>query len=443
MIIGFVLIYLVAQFSSFLTSDSTNYIVAKQGEIEEKLSTRGVVVRGEQLVKASSAGMVQYYYPGGKQLSKNTKVCSILDDYYGTMLQDKINEIYGQISDLDVNDADYQQAFAELDSSIVSSVNSYLRNKGSNNYTNLYSLADELTSSVSKRQDMYSLLSNTKVSALLQEQGIYLDEQSNVVSNLYLPESGTIEYSYDGYEGWTTDQITSTFIQNYKSSYNYFDINMQSISSGTPLYRLITSRVWYLVVYVSEKDAEYFSGEDTVSFIYNSTDELSGTVDSLTQTGTDEYKVVIRMNKHVEDHVNDRVVQLVFTKNSHSGIKISDACLVQRNYYVIPRDYLVSSQDEQGVLAVTDSGVSFQKLDVVSYTEDKVYFSLPDGVSPGFTIQKENSTETMTVSDTETLTGVYVVNGGYAQFEVVTVEYQSQGYCIVSGIEMYDRVKVN
>jgi len=48
----------------------------------------------------------------------------------------------------------------------------------------------------------------------------------------------------------------------------------------------------------------------------------------------------------------------------------------------------------------------------------------------------------MTQGSTESVNGVYVVNGGYEQFVIVTIEYQAQGYAIVKGIKMYDRVKI-
>lgn len=441
LVIALVLIYIAAQFFSFFNKDTINYIVAKQGEIVEKFSAQGVIIRQEELVKSSSGGIVQYYYPGGKELEKGTLVASILDDYYGDILQDKINQIYDQISDID--DGEYSDAFQALDTSIESTVSSYLRNKAVNNYSNLYALKDNLADAISKRKDMYSLMSNTQVASLLAQQGIYINEQDSVRSNLYLSEGGMIDYSYDGYEGWTADQIGPDFISNYDSSYQYFDINFQNIDSGTPLYRLITSPVWQIVIYLNKDQAQYFSGESSVDFIYNSTKELSGTIQSLEQTKEDQYKLVIKLTSHVQDFLNDRTASLVFTKNQHTGIKISDSCLVQKTYYVVPSECIVRSGSQTGLLAVqADDSVIFQPVDVATENDDKTYFTLPDGVSPGFTIQKENSTERMTQGSTESVNGVYVVNGGYEQFVIVTIEYQAQGYAIVKGIKMYDRVKI-
>lgn len=435
------MVYLVAQFVSFFNRDTLSYVVAKKGEIVESFSAQGVVTRQEQLVKATTDGIVQYYYPGGKEVQKGSLVCTLLNDYYGDILEDKIDEIYSQIQEAD--EGEYEEAFNALDNSINSSIASYLRSKTENDYAAMYRLEDDLQDAVSKRKDMYSLMSNTKVTALLSQQGIYLDEQSAVLSNLYLSDAGIIDYSYDGYEGWAVDQIGPDFIDSYSASYSYFEINMQKITSGTPLYRLISSPVWNIVVYINEEQAQYFSGESTVSFVYNSTQQMSGIIQSLEQTGEDQYKLVLKINTRVQDFMNDRIANLIFTKNSRSGIKISDSCIVQQSYYTIPSSYLVSSGTEQGVLAVESTGVSFKPVTVMSVVDGKAYIDLGESIQPGAVIQAENSTDTTTISEIEQVDGVYVVNGGYEQFQVIKKIYQAQGYAIVEGIDLYDRIKIN
>ena len=219
---------------------------------------------------------------------------------------------------------------------------------------------------------------------------------------------------------------------------------MQQIEADTSLYRLISSPVWNIVIFVDEEQAQYFSGESSLSFVYNSTETLQGEIESLEQVGDNQYKIVLSINTRVQEFMNDRIANLVFTKNSHSGIKISESCLVQQDYYTIPSSYVVSSGNAKGVLVVgSDGNAAFNEVNIVYSDEEKAYIELPEGLLPGVTIQAENSTDTTTIQQTETLSGVNVVNGGYEQFEVVQVEYQAQGYAIVSGIELYDRIKIN
>lgn len=437
-----VFIYLLGQFMNLLNRDSTNYIVAQNGEIVDSFSAQGVIVRDEMLVRASTSGIVEYYYPAGKELKAGTLVCALHDNAYGEILQSKIDEIYEQIADMD-DAAQYNEAFESLDTNIAQSVSQYLRAKSTTNYASLYLLRSDLMDAVGERKDMYSLVNNTRVSSLLAEQKIYLDEQSSIISNLYLSSGGLLDFSYDGYEGWTTDQINSDFLQNYDGYYSYFQINMQTVKAGDPLYRLVYSPQWSVVLYLTEEEASFFNGMDTVSFIYNSSDKLTGRVATLDQTGYDEYKLVLKLTERVQDFMHDRIATIVFNKNSHTGIKISDSCLVSREYFVIPKKYLMQSGDDYGYVVVGNNGSYFQKITIVSTDDDWIYYSLPEGAPTTVTIQMQSTLDTMLTGATGSLYGVYVVNGANEQFESVTVLYQAQGYSIVEGINLYDRIKIN
>ncbi|MCF0135877.1 MAG: hypothetical protein HUJ69_05585 [Lachnospiraceae bacterium] len=437
-----VIIYLLGQFFNFLNKDNTNYIIAAKGEIVETIALQSVVVRDEMLVKATSDGIVQYHYAGGTELMAGTLVCSILDDYYGDILQEKIDQIYAQLADMGSAAVD-NEAFTSLDTSVAQSVAQYLRNKSTGNYSSLYLLKTSLTESVSERKDMYSLASNSKISNLLSEQGIYLNEQSSVVSELYLSSGGLIDYSYDGYEGWTAEQIGPDFMSNYNSFYSYFEINMQSVKTGDPLYRLVYSPVWYLVMYLNEEEAQFFSGLDSVEFIYNSSDKLHGRVTTLQETGYDQYKLVIKLTERVQEFMNDRIATIVFNKNSHTGIKLSDACLLTREYLVIPKKYLMKNGEDYGYLVLGNDTSYFQKITIVDEDDEWVYYSLPEGAPTTVTIQMQSSLETMLTGATGSLFGVYVVNGGHERFQSVKVKYQAQGYSIVEGVDLYDRIKIN
>lgn len=444
MFIAIISVYLIAQVVIFSHQDTTNYIVAKKGEIVDAFSANGVVVREETLVRAPSDGVIEYYYPSGVELSSNTKVCSLLNDTYGDLLQEKIDELYAQMQDVDTGE--YEEVFAALNEDISKSVSSYLRSKSTNGYASLYTLQDDLIDDVSKRKDMYSLMSNSQITSLLAEQGIYLDEQSAVIKDIYLSEAGFIDYSYDSYEGWTVDQIGPDFIDSYDSQYSYFELNLQKVSSGDPLYRFISSPIWHIVVYLDSEQAEYFDGESTISFIYNSTEEISGTVESLDQVGDDQYKLVLKMNSYIENYLTDRIVSLVFTKNSHSGIKISSSCIVTHDAYVIPSSYLTTVDGQEGVYVVSTSAQgetkTFVTLTIIKEKDDKVYFDLPGDLTPGSIIEDPDTGEQMAISETAEVYGVYVVNGGFQQFKGIDIVYESQGYAIVTGVDMYDRVRV-
>ena len=50
--------------------------------------------------------------------------------------------------------------------------------------------------------------------------------------------------------------------------------------------------------------------------------------------------------------------------------------------------------------------------------------------------------ETTTISNFEDVEGVYVINGGYESFHRITRLYQSNGYSIIEGVDLYDRILI-
>ena len=94
------------------------------------------------------------------------------------------------------------------------------------------------------------------------------------------------------------------------------------------------------------------------------------------------------------------------------------------------------------VFAVNGDDIRFAALDILLTDKGLSYFLLPEYLSPGTMIQKPNSSDRMSLGQTSSVSGVYVVNGGYEEFKIVSIVYRSQGYAIVEGIQMYDRVKV-
>lgn len=73
-----------------------------------------------------------------------------------------------------------------------------------------------------------------------------------------------------------------------------------------------------------------------------------------------------------------------------------------------------------------------------------VYLST-DALKKNATLNKADSTDTYTVSETATLKGVYNINKGYAEFKPVSILCESDGYYIIEsdsvyGVINYDRI---
>ena len=104
------------------------------------------------------------------------------------------------------------------------------------------------------------------------------------------------------------------------------------------------------------------------------------------------------------------------------------------NYGVLKEDY-----DEEGNVLNR-----FVETTVYSATDTEFYIE-SDNLKIGDYICKQDSADKMAVSKSGTLTGVYNMNKGYADFKQITVIAENDEYSIVSsntqyGLTVYDRI---
>ena len=440
----FVLVYILPRLITFVDEGTNNYVIAKSGRIDDTIALTGVITREEQLFKAVSTGVVQYYYPGGRSLAKNTVIATITDaDYYGDLLTDRKDVINSKISDLSESDTEYGQEFVQLKKNIRFNVQQYQKNKDLSQYDNIYDLKDTLTAAIRQRQDLYSLLSGSTARTLLEEQALYDKVEKEASEDLWISEAGIVSYAYDGYEGWDASMVRYDFVEKYKNHYEYLNINLQRVEKGDPVYRLITSQIWHITVFLSKSDAERLEIEegDSITF-YDGDEKLTGTVEALEDAlRPDTYKLVIRMQSRLTDYLDRRLLQINLSNNTYEGMKVPNRCLAEEEFYSVPTACIFHSDDRVGVMARTAAGDTFIPIDFDWHTENDYYFKEAD-ISPGTVLLQEDSSDTYLLRSAVPTYGVYLVNGVTETFKHVNVLYQNEEYSIIEGLSQYDHVKL-
>lgn len=429
---------------TFIRGKTVRFTVASEGTLLDSFTVQGVITREETLVKASATGVVRYYYAGGMKLKKNTQLGVLLDPYYGDLLDEKIAAVYAELEE---QNAGQEEAFAGIEKEMLSSITDFLRGRRNTSVSELYDLKESLTESQKHRREIFSISANKRVLALLAEAGVYLNEQEAETSRLYLRQSGIIEYSYDGYESWTPEQIGADFIANYNNAYSFLNVELKNREKGEALYRVITSEDWRITLYLTDAQAGFVNGRSELSFYYNEEERMTGEVELL-ERAAEGWKLVLKLNKSMQAHDTERIATLRFVVREEHGIKISDLCLVSEDLYYVPRAFVTSTGSVRALLVLINGEAETVPVSIVFGDEENSYFRLPEGLSPGMTVMSVRTEEEQTVSQVLTLgdhrqvEGVYTVNGSNEVFRPVTVILRQDGYAIVDGLSLFDRVKL-
>jgi hypothetical protein len=400
----------------FTTSHVTSYQV-KAGTLSKNETYQALVLRDEKLIQADRSGYVNYFVPDGAKAAKKESVC-ILSDTKGELTGSK-----------NIN-PDGIRTLAER----------YASTYDNNNFSSVYDLKYSLNAVLFHTRDL-----------------------SNANGQIYsAEEAGIVSYSSDGYESKKSDEVTEEDFntKGYRKKQLTSDIRVES---GQPVFRLIESNTWSVVIPVNVRQKEILKDRKTirVRFEKDGNSELGSL--SLYRAGKTDYAKITFANGMVR-YCNDRFLKVELVTNTKSGLKIPRTAVVSKEFYVIPARFATKggSDGDTGFLkevtsiggkkstsfvkaSIYESRSTKEKTDQENDPEFMEYYVDKDQLHDGDILLREDSKERFKVGPTGTLEGVYSINRGYAVFRKIKILDQDDESCIVSkgtryGVAQYDLI---
>ena len=423
-----VLIYLVVTVFMYLTGDNISVYEVRKGSIVNDNSYTGLIIREETSIEAEAGGYISYYQNENSKVKSGTDISAVSKSPLDT-------ELSGDNEENGISSASLNQ---EVQSGIALDLQSFNENFDSQNFSSVYSLKNEI--------------SNTLQNALSETRTEHLDAviaaSGEDVSSFQADRDGIVAFSVDGYESLTKDTFTSDSLD--RSDYENTVLSDGTyINAGEPVYRMITSEDWSVIVPLEKETAEALAEDETQS-VRVRIDKDSETLwadFSILEKGEDYYGCLDFDNSMIR-YADERFLNIELILEDETGLKIPKSSVVEENFYVIPEDYITtggnSSSDGVMVRDSDGSGV-FQEISVFDITEDGEAYVSREDLSEGDVLIRPESSETYTVEEVRTLTGVYNINRGYAVFKKVTILCENDEYYIVQegedyGLYNYDHI---
>lgn len=433
-IIIFAVILLYVMYSIFRYATAKHVIgyEVRTGSISANRVYQGLALREEEVVPSEYSGYINYYSPETDRLAAG-KLAYTIDE------SGKIQSYLAQNSSNDTafSDSDY--------SALASDIVSFEEFFDPADFRTLYDFKTSFSGTIQK----------------LTNNSILNDLSSQASSSLHYcntEDTGYIVYSTDGYEGKTfADLVTSDFDT---ANYQKTDLaNNSLVAEGDPAYKLETSEDWELVIQLSSKeeaDALQEEGVVRVRFLKNQYESWA-TVGEIREIGDGRYLADLGLTNSMMNFCTDRFLSIELITSAVTGLKIPKSALIDDTFYVVPRDYVTTgAKSSQGVLRQimdSDGEKSTEFISVTPYTkddDDENYYLDRETLRDKDVLIKPDSTDTLTLSSamTDTLTGVYNINKGYADFRQVTKIAENDDYAIVKanstyGLREYDFIVLN
>ena len=421
-IFGAVFIYLVVTVLLYLTGNHVTAYEVREGSILKDNAYTGFIVRDETIVQAESDGYINYFALEGSKVGAKTRVYT---------LSDKKLELTSN------TDEESLELTSEEQNSILMKTQSFSENFREEQFSDVYILKNNITNVLeSKSNQSRQAQLDAMVAAGNNDLQIYTAVSDRIIL-----------YSTDGYENITTDQVTEDDI----SKANYESKNLTDntkIKAGDPVYKLIRSNDWSVVILLNDETAKELADVNRVKVSFSKDNETTYAGFSI-QTKKDTSYGILTFDSSMIRYAEERYLDLELILEDESGLKIPKSSVVTKKFYTVPKDYLTSGGNSSGTGVLVDIGKDqsqFQSVEVYYSDEESnlVYLDY-DAFDSNTVLKKPDSSETYELTKTKKLKGVYNINKGYAIFRQVQILCESDEYYIVAsgqdyGLTNYDHI---
>lgn len=441
---GVLLLYMIITVILYVTSEHVTSYQVTVGPLTKNPLCNALVLRQEQVVPAGDSGYLEYYAREGMQVRKNGSVYAI-DDQKNEIHSEELSS--EQLEKMRINMEKFSYGFQ------------------GNSFYDTYSFKYELQGNILHASGVINQTDENSDVLKGQAVGeaISLGNQKVFTS----PESGLVVYSTDDYEEKTPENLKENDF-NEKAYKKRELLTDKKIKKGEPVYKIITSEDWDLMVPLTDKLADAIADRDTIKVKFLKDGESQNGTLSIVNIG--KQKVAkISLKNGMSRYASDRFLEIELIVNTKSGLKIPISSIVTKEFYLIPRDFLANGDNIEGRGFIRElqhknktSTTEFVEASIYKETDfegNEISYDTED-ISEGYcyvdkeTLQegdvliKPDSEETFVVGEVDYLEGVYGMNKGYAAFRQIEVLDQNEEYCIARqgtpyGLQPFDYIVLN
>lgn len=430
-IFGVMFIYIIICILMYTRTEHLSGYEVKTGALTVNNVYRGIALREESLYTSIDAGYVYYFVPEGTHVA-----CG--DLVYAVDSSSNLAELMNETTEEEkLTNSDY--------SSLKAKIMNYRSTFDETAFSTVYDFKYDLQNEVAKLNNQALLHAMNEMT------------ETAGISRCYADKAGAVVFSDDGFEETLPQDITWESFNEENYNKNQY-LAADRFGKNDKVYKLVTKEDWEVVIPVdTERVPELQEAEYVKVKFMKDQYETSGKV---TVYGSDEEQNVtfvgLAFNTAMINYITDRFVDVELVLEEKTGLKIPNSAIAERNFFLIEEDYIVLHDDNktQGVMRQTfteDNEVTTEFVNTPIYNVDEeagLYYVDESVLKVGDVLYKPDSTETCTVSKQASLTGVYNINKGYADFKQIKILYDNEEYSIVEsntnyGLRAYDYIALD
>ena len=343
-------------------------ITAVKSTVYEAIDAQALVIRDEHTVSGSSGGVTVASVNNGEKVKAGGNIAMVFSSEEDATKYSSAQELQNQLSyyeELETQASGTVTDVEQIDSDILSDVNSYIRAVGNGRYDSLLEYSDDLNERFIRRQlTIGEKIDFSQVKSDIKNQ---LDEINvstcSPVDYLTTEESGIFSSYTDGFES-IVDYSKATEID-AATLKSFIEKVSESENDSSSFGKLITSYEWYFCCVVPSKDTAKISDGDTLNVTLKSSDDIlkcqviSGADPDL---NTEETVLVLRCSDMNSRIASMRLEDIEIRYSEYEGFKIPASAVH------------VDDNGEKFVYALISNTVEKRSGEIIYSTKDYVVF---------------------------------------------------------------------
>lgn len=343
-------------------------ITAVKSTVYEAIDAQALVIRDEHTVSGSSGGVTVASVNNGEKVKAGGNIAMVFSSEEDATKYSSAQELQSQLSyyeELETQASGTVTDVEQIDSDILSDVNSYIRAVGNGRYDSLLEYSDDLNERFIRRQlTIGEKIDFSQVKSDIKNQ---LDEINvstcSPVDYLTTEESGIFSSYTDGFES-IVDYSKATEID-AATLKSCIEKVSESENDSSSFGKLITSYEWYFCCVVPSKDTAKISDGDTLNVTLKSSDDIlkcqviTGADPDL---NTEETVLVLRCSDMNSRIASMRLEDIEIRYSEYEGFKIPASAVH------------VDDNGEKFVYSLISNTVEKRSGEIIYSTKDYVVF---------------------------------------------------------------------
>lgn len=344
-----------------LIINPTDTVFVEMGQIEEKETAVGYIIRDETVLKGENyKNGIEQIKAEGEKVAKGEAIFRYYSNNEENLIK-KIQDLDAKIDEVMSNEYSPYSADAKvLEGQIDTKINEIYEESS---LTNIQDAKQSISSNMTKKAKIAgeSSPAGSYLKKLIIERSEYENQLNSGAEHLSATKSGVVSYRVDGYEEILTTEdfskYTKKFLENLKLRTG------QIIPTSSESGKIIDNYSCYIVSVLDSDYARDVEVGDSLSLILPSGSEVDATVEYKTNQDN-EYIITFKIDKGVEELISYRKMSFSIVWWSKSGLKVPNSAISEEK------------QNENNIAYITRTRIGYEDKILVKILKSNEKYSI-------------------------------------------------------------------